>query len=344
MRLAGREAAVERLLGHRSAAAGRAPSCWPACCAPEWLAASMNISDAFLGARQRHQVGGDEVQRMPAGSISRRCRKLLPGSTSRYSCEHVGAAGLDAGRSRRLRMPACSSENMISPLLRTTGLFVAGVHRDPLMAPSFCPGCAAAAPLALVFVERVNGLAAFCTVLVRPWRLTENTGLPGSRLGRRRRRWSRRSGGAASPPVSPPVLMSYSQMFQRPVQAGAPSMVAGLVAGQLHREDDLLPSYDTSGPTRRRWPLGVARELRSGCAPARWARLLAQDQVAARREGRAVGRVDGHRRRALGIDDGHVALDRDRAVAGAAAGTAGEHGRRRLRLQPRTPRCGPVCA
>ena len=44
------------------------------------------------------------------------------------------------------------------------------------------------------------------------------------------------------PPVSPPVLMSYSQMFQWPVQAGTPSMVDVLLAGQFIEKTIFLPS------------------------------------------------------------------------------------------------------
>ncbi len=49
------------------------------------------------------------------------------------------------------------------------------------------------------------------------------------------------------PPVRPPVVMSYSQMFQWPVQAGAPPMVTALEAGQRIENRIFLPSQETSG-------------------------------------------------------------------------------------------------
>ena len=49
------------------------------------------------------------------------------------------------------------------------------------------------------------------------------------------------------PPAKPPVVMSYSQMFQRPVHAGAPLIVAVFAAGQRIAKTIFLPSYDTSG-------------------------------------------------------------------------------------------------
>lgn len=41
--------------------------------------------------------------------------------------------------------------------------------------------------------------------------------------------------------------MSYSQMFQRPVQAAPPSMVEVFAVGQRIENTILRPSYDTSG-------------------------------------------------------------------------------------------------
>ena len=49
------------------------------------------------------------------------------------------------------------------------------------------------------------------------------------------------------PPVTPPVVMSYSQMFQRPVHAGWPPVVAVFAAGQRIAKMIFLPSYETSG-------------------------------------------------------------------------------------------------
>src|SRR6516164_1760308 len=49
------------------------------------------------------------------------------------------------------------------------------------------------------------------------------------------------------PPVRPPVVMSYSQMFQWPVQAATPPMVTALSAGQRIENRIFLPSHDTSG-------------------------------------------------------------------------------------------------
>ena len=49
------------------------------------------------------------------------------------------------------------------------------------------------------------------------------------------------------PPARPPVVMSYSQMFQRPVQAGTPPIVDVLEVGQRIAKTIFLPSYETSG-------------------------------------------------------------------------------------------------
>src|SRR5262245_12127299 len=50
------------------------------------------------------------------------------------------------------------------------------------------------------------------------------------------------------PPPSPPLVMSYSQMFQRPVHAGWPSSVCDVLdVGQRIANTSFLPSYDTSG-------------------------------------------------------------------------------------------------
>src|SRR5471032_2025754 len=49
------------------------------------------------------------------------------------------------------------------------------------------------------------------------------------------------------PPAMPPVVMSYSQMFQWPVQAGPPAIVDVFDAGQFIAKRIFLPSYDTSG-------------------------------------------------------------------------------------------------
>ena len=45
------------------------------------------------------------------------------------------------------------------------------------------------------------------------------------------------------PPARPPLVVSYSQMFHAPVQAGAPpAMVAVLLAGQRIEKTIFLPS------------------------------------------------------------------------------------------------------
>src|SRR5512136_1120227 len=49
------------------------------------------------------------------------------------------------------------------------------------------------------------------------------------------------------PPDRPPAVMSYSQRFQRPVQAGTPPTVDVLLAGQRSANTIFRPSYDTSG-------------------------------------------------------------------------------------------------
>src|SRR5471030_3273997 len=49
------------------------------------------------------------------------------------------------------------------------------------------------------------------------------------------------------PPVRPPVVMSYSQTFQWPVQAATPPICTALLAGQRIENRIFLPSHDTSG-------------------------------------------------------------------------------------------------
>src|SRR5712675_2097252 len=56
------------------------------------------------------------------------------------------------------------------------------------------------------------------------------------------------------PPVRPPVLMSYSQIFQWPVQAGLASIVEVLDVGHRIAKTIFLPSYETSGPVASPWP------------------------------------------------------------------------------------------
>ncbi len=49
--------------------------------------------------------------------------------------------------------------------------------------------------------------------------------------------------------------MSYSQMFQRPVQAATPPMVAVFAAGHFIEKMIFLPSYETSGSDASPWPI-----------------------------------------------------------------------------------------
>jgi hypothetical protein len=49
------------------------------------------------------------------------------------------------------------------------------------------------------------------------------------------------------PPLSPPALISYSQIFQWPVQAGWPPIVDVFDAGQFIANTIFLPSNDTDG-------------------------------------------------------------------------------------------------
>jgi hypothetical protein len=53
--------------------------------------------------------------------------------------------------------------------------------------------------------------------------------------------------GRKLPPDRPPDVMSYSQMFQRPVQAGTPPTDEVLLVGQRIANTIFRPSYDTSG-------------------------------------------------------------------------------------------------
>ena len=56
------------------------------------------------------------------------------------------------------------------------------------------------------------------------------------------------------PPVKPPVVMSYSQTFQRPVHAGTLLIVAVFDVGQRIENTIFLPSYEVSGRRRRPCP------------------------------------------------------------------------------------------
>jgi hypothetical protein len=60
------------------------------------------------------------------------------------------------------------------------------------------------------------------------------------------------------PPARPPLVVSYSQMFHWPVQAGTPSMVAVLLLGQRIEKTIFLPSYDTSGSDTSPLPCVIA--------------------------------------------------------------------------------------
>ena len=118
-------------------------------------------------------------------------------------------------------------------------------------------------------------------------------------------------------------VVSYSQMFQLPVHAGAPSIVDVLRRRALHREHDLLAVVRHLGVGR----VAVAlRELGGEVVLDRARRrLLAQHQVAAGGEGRAVGGIEADRVDAPGIGDRKVAGDGERVrCAGAAAAAAGE--------------------
>ena len=90
----------------------------------EYLAASMNISEPPSWVPDS-DISDDETKPayLPAGSMSRGCRKLLPGLCAPYSTNMSVPSGLVRKIAKRLRGPTCSQrENMMSPFGRTTGL------------------------------------------------------------------------------------------------------------------------------------------------------------------------------------------------------------------------------
>src|SRR5512134_1489058 len=59
-------------------------------------------------------------------------------------------------------------------------------------------------------------------------------------------------------PLDSPADMSYSQMFQRPVQAGTPPTLDVLLVGQRSANTIFLPSYETSGSDTSPAPCVIA--------------------------------------------------------------------------------------
>src|SRR5471032_1647978 len=77
------------------------------------------------------------------------------------------------------------------------------------------------------------------------------------------------------PPVRPPVVMSYSQMFQWPVQAATPPMVTAFALGQRIENRIFLPSHDTSGVDASPWPsVNCAVMLCSGALGDDFSRII----------------------------------------------------------------------
>ena len=77
------------------------------------------------------------------------------------------------------------------------------------------------------------------------------------------------------PPVRPPAVMSYSQMFQRPVQAGCAVDRGGVVVGQRIEKTIFLPSYDTSGSDASPLPcVMLAVRLCSGALGEDFSRMI----------------------------------------------------------------------
>ena len=77
------------------------------------------------------------------------------------------------------------------------------------------------------------------------------------------------------PPVRPPVVMSYSQMFQWPVQAGAPPIVTALALLQRIEKRIFLPSHDTSGVCTSPLPIvNCAVMLCSGALGEAFSRII----------------------------------------------------------------------
>jgi hypothetical protein len=69
--------------------------------------------------------------------------------------------------------------------------------------------------------------------------------------------------------------MSYSQMFQRPVQAGWPSIWYGLELGHVSAKTTFFPSYDTSGSETSPRPLVMAKvTLCSGALGEDFSRII----------------------------------------------------------------------
>src|ERR1700761_1873997 len=77
------------------------------------------------------------------------------------------------------------------------------------------------------------------------------------------------------PPVRPPVVMSYSQMFQWPVQAATPPICTALLVGQRIENRIFLPSHDTSGVSTSPLPIvNCAVMLCSGALGEDFSRII----------------------------------------------------------------------
>jgi hypothetical protein len=191
--------------------------------------------------RQRHQVGRQEALVLALRVHVARVQEAVAFAVRAVQHEQVGAVGLGA---EDLEVIAAADvvparEHDVAVRADHRAAVVALVERDLRDVVAFgIHRVQVEHALALVFVERVV-VVAQRLVDARLGLAVASTSSDSVELVRRRN----------VPPVSPPVVMSYSQMFQWPVQAGWPSDVFDVFdAGQRIEKISFLPSYDTSGP------------------------------------------------------------------------------------------------
>ena len=113
----------------------------------------------------------------PAGSISRGCRKLLPGLCAPYSTNMSVPSGLALKIAKRLRGPTCSQrENMMSPLARTTGLRSwLWLTEICLMSPPWAFIVCSCRTRSRSYSSSAKAAWPLTIVFVRLWRFEENT-------------------------------------------------------------------------------------------------------------------------------------------------------------------------
>ena len=286
---------------------------------------------AFLGARQRHQGAGEEALVGALRVHVARVQEAVAGALRAVEHEHVGAVGLAAEDGEAVAvahvLPAAEHDVAVGPHHRVA--VMALVEADLLdRAAGGVHGVQVQHALAFVLVQRVVGAAVDLVGLALGLAVgREDDAAAGRQVG----------GvdvvvGAAAGQAAERALRQARRhvVFPQVPAPGAGRLAVdrgGVGGGAAQREDHLLAVVADLGVGHVALALGDAvGEVVLGGAGRRF---LAQHQVAAGRERRAVGRVHRQRGRALGVDQRHVAVDGDRVGVAAAARAARSHDRSR---------------